>query len=225
MFVGFNVAFFPMHIAGLMGMPRRVYTYPEDLGWDWLNLVSTVGAFTLAAGVLVCLVDLAMQLSLRRRRRHAGNVWRAGTLEWLPNDVYGTRSIPVVTSREPLWDDAEPCRRRGGRALLPARRTRPVGRETLVTSPIEAAPQYLLQVPGPSWRSFLAAVFTAAFFLLLTVKLVVAGICLRRAGACHDHRLAVADRSGTQSSACRHRRRHPSAGLCHRTRSRTRGGP
>ena len=67
-----------------------------------------------------------------------------------------------------LADDVE-----AGRYFLPGAPTG--GRETLVTSPIEAAPQYLLQVPGPSWRSFFAALFTAAFFLLLTVKLVVAG--------------------------------------------------
>src|SRR3546814_3190073 len=55
MFVGFNVAFFPMHLTGLRGMPRRVYTYPAEMGWDGLNLVSTAGAFLLAAGVLVFL--------------------------------------------------------------------------------------------------------------------------------------------------------------------------
>ena len=53
MFTGFNVAFFPMHLTGLRGMPRRVFTYPEALGWDWLNLISTIGAFVFAAGFLV----------------------------------------------------------------------------------------------------------------------------------------------------------------------------
>src|SRR3546814_15704092 len=55
LFVGFNLAFFPMHITGLLGMPRRVYTYPAELGWDGLNLTSTVGAFVIAAGVLIFL--------------------------------------------------------------------------------------------------------------------------------------------------------------------------
>ncbi|MDP9137307.1 MAG: cytochrome c oxidase subunit I [Pseudomonadota bacterium] len=171
LFIGFNVTFFPMHFAGLMGMPRRIYTYPQDMGWDWLNLLSTVGAFTVAAGVLVCLADLACNFRFTLSAS-AGNVWRAGTLEWLPNDVYGTRSIPVVSGREPLWDDAKLADDvEAGRYFLPGTLTG--GRETLVTSPVEAAPQYLLQVPGPSWRSFFAAVFTAAFFLLLTVKLVL----------------------------------------------------
>ena len=175
-FIGFNVAFFPMHIAGLMCMPRRVYTYPEGLGWDWPNLISTVGAFMVAAGVLVCLVDIAVNFRFSVSD-NAGNVWRAGTLEWLPNDAFGARSIPIVSTRDPLWQDPDLARDvEAGRYFLPGTVTG--GRETLVTSPVEAAPQYVLQVPGPSWRSFLAAVFMAAFFLLLTVKLVeVATAC------------------------------------------------
>src|SRR5690606_25411020 len=104
MFVGFNVAFFPMHLTGLLGMPRRVYTYPAELGWDTLNMISTVGAFMFAAGVLVFVVDL-----LRRFRPtmsdSAGNIWQAGTLEWLPNGAYAARSVPRVTDRDPLWSE------------------------------------------------------------------------------------------------------------------------
>jgi cytochrome c oxidase subunit I+III len=170
-FVGVNLAFFPMHFAGLLGMPRRVYTYPGGLGWDWPNLLSTAGAFTIALGVLLCLVDLARNFRFTPSEP-AGNVWKAGTLEWLPNGAYGPRSIPTVEDREPLWsqpglaDEVEQ-----GRHFLPGTATG--GRETLVTGPVDAAPQYVLLVPGPSWRSFWAAVFMAAFFLLLTVKLVV----------------------------------------------------
>ena len=174
MFIGFNTAFFPMHIAGLMGMPRRVYTYGEGLGWEWYNLISTVGAFMLAAGILLCLVDLAMNFRFAMSGT-AGNIWKAGTLDWLPNEMYGTRSIPIIASREPMWDDAELAGDvHKGRYYLPGATTG--GRETLVTSPVDAVPQYLLQVPGQSWRSFLAAVFTAAFFLLLTVKLITLAI-------------------------------------------------
>ncbi|MBC8036160.1 MAG: cytochrome ubiquinol oxidase subunit I, partial [Rhizobiales bacterium] len=138
--------------------------------WEWYNLVSTMGAFVVAAGVLVCLVDLAINFRFSSSKP-AGNVWRAGTLEWLPNHAYGTRSIPPVSTLKPLWDDAKLAGDvEAGRYYLPGAPTG--GRETLVTSAVEAIPQYVLQVPGPSWRSFLAAVFTAAFFLLLTVKLV-----------------------------------------------------
>ncbi|HYD06661.1 MAG TPA: cytochrome c oxidase subunit I, partial [Reyranella sp.] len=169
-FVGVNLAFFPMHIAGLLGMPRRVYTYPAGLGWDWPNLLSTVGAFVIALGVLLCLVDLARNFRFTVSEP-AGNVWSSGTLEWLPNGVYGPRSIPAVDDRDPLWsraglaDEVEQ-----GRHFLPGTRTG--GRETLVTGAFDAAPHYVQRVPGPSWRSFWAAVFMAGFFLLLTVKLV-----------------------------------------------------
>ncbi|TFZ01384.1 cbb3-type cytochrome c oxidase subunit I [Ramlibacter rhizophilus] len=169
MFIGFNLAFFPMHITGLEGMPRRVYTYPAEMGWGTLNMLSTVGAYMIAAGVLVFLVDLAMHF--RMTGENAGNVWNAGTLEWLPSGNYANRSIPFVTSREPLWDQPKLSKDvEDGQYYLPNAPTG--GRETIVTSPIDAKPQYLLQMPGYGWSPFLAAVFTAAFFLLLTVKLV-----------------------------------------------------
>jgi cytochrome c oxidase subunit I+III len=93
-----------MHIIGLVGMPRRVWTYPGGLGWDTLNLVSTVGAFILAAGVLAILIDLAC--NFRPSSNPVGNLWGAGTLEWLRGEVYSMRSIPHVTSRDPLWGPA-----------------------------------------------------------------------------------------------------------------------
>jgi len=175
MFVGFNVAFFPMHITGLMGMPRRVWTYSSSMGWDGLNLVSTIGAYILAAGILLFIFDLTRRFSLRRRSE--ANPWGAGTLEWLPSDVYSSRSIPHVTSREPLWDQPRLAEHvKAGAYYLPNAPTG--GRETLITTPVEAGPQYLLRIPGPSWTHFFAAIFTAAFFLLLTVKMVVpAAIC------------------------------------------------
>jgi len=98
----FNVAFFTMHITGLYGMPRRVYTYEAHLGWDLLNMVSTVGAFIFAAGVLLFTIDIVR--TLRRPTKDSGNPWNAPTLEWLPSDYYGNRSIPLVTSTNPLWD-------------------------------------------------------------------------------------------------------------------------
>jgi cytochrome c oxidase subunit I+III len=171
MFAGLNIAFFPMHITGLIGMPRRVYTYPAGMGWDALNLVSTIGAFLIAAGVALFLFDLVRKFRMASED-NAGNVWNAGTLEWLPNGNYSNRSIPIVESREPLWEqpnlaaDVE-----AGRYYLPNAPTG--GRETIVTSPVDAAPQFLLRMPMPGWAPVMAAWFTAGFFLLLTVKLVV----------------------------------------------------
>ncbi len=170
MFIGVNVTFFPMHITGLAGMARRVWTYPQGLGWDGLNLLSTVGAFVIAAGVAVVLVDLL--LHFRPAGRVDTNPWKAGTLDWLPMDDYAIRSIPRVTSREPLWETPklrEEVDR--GQHYLPGVATG--GRETIVTSAIDAEPQYLARLTGPSWWPLLAGVGTAAFFLALTVKLTV----------------------------------------------------
>jgi cytochrome c oxidase subunit I+III len=169
-FSGFNIAFLPMHVTGLIGMPRRVYTYPAGMGWDALNLVSTLGAFILALGVLVFLIDLARNLR-PTSAEPAGDIWQANTLEWLPNHTFAARSIPIVTSRDPLWDQPNLARDvEAGRYYLPGTATG--RRETIVTSAVEARPDYLLRLPGPGWAHVLAAVFTAGFFLLLTVKAV-----------------------------------------------------
>jgi cytochrome c oxidase subunit I+III len=171
MFVGFNVAFLPMHLSGLLGMPRRVYTYPAGLGWDGLNLVSTIGAFMLAAGVALFLFDLLRKFRMASED-NAGNVWNAGTLEWLPNGNYSNRSIPIVASRDPLWDQPGIAKDvEDGHYYLPNAPTG--GRETIVTSPLDAQPQFLLRMPFPGWAPLVAAWFTAGFFLLLTVKLVI----------------------------------------------------
>jgi cytochrome c oxidase subunit I+III len=167
MFAGINLAFFPMHFSGLLGMPRRVYSYPADLGWNTLNLLSTLGAYMFAAGVLACLVDVARTV-LRSERAH-GNPWRGGTLEWLPARDYGVRSIPSVISREPLWDQPGLAEQvEAGRHWLPG--TVFGGRETLVTSARNAHPLHLLRLPTDGWSPLLAAVGTAGFFLLLTVE-------------------------------------------------------
>jgi cytochrome c oxidase subunit I+III len=170
MFAGLNVAFLPMHLTGLLGMPRRVHTYAEGLGWDGLNLVSTVGAFLLAAGVFVVLLDVL--LHLRVAGKVDANVWGAGTLEWLPADNYGLRSIPRVESREPLWDHPELAREvNSGQHYLPGTATGQ--RETIVTSPIDARPQYLLVLSSWSLLPLAAGAGTAAFFIFLTVKMPI----------------------------------------------------
>jgi cytochrome c oxidase subunit I+III len=170
-FGGFNIAFFPMHITGLLGMPRRVYTYPAGLGWDALNLVSTAGAFMIALGVALFIFDFARRFR-PSSEENAGNVWDAGTLEWLPNGDYANRSIPIVESAYPLWDQPRLAELvNAGAYYLPGSATGK--REALITAPLDGAPQYVLQMPPPGWAPFLAAIFTAAFFMLLTVKLVV----------------------------------------------------
>jgi cytochrome c oxidase subunit I+III len=168
-FTGTHVTFFPMHLVGLMGMPRRVYTYPENLEWDQFNLTSTIGAFMIGAGVLLLVIDLMRNFRFSTGDS-AGNIYGGGTLEWAANALYSTRSIPVVTSRYPLWDQPNLSKdMEDGRYLLPNSATGE--RETIVTSTQLAEPEYLQRIPGPGWPHVLAAMFTAGFFLLLTVQL------------------------------------------------------
>ena len=177
MFSGMHITFLPMHLTGLMGMPRRVYTYLPGMEWEWTNLLSTIGAFILGAGVLVFLVDLARNFRFTVDD-NAGNIFGGGTLEWLPTGLYSARSIPVVRSRTPLWDNPDLAREvEEGRHFLPHSATGL--RETLITSPVRAEPQYLQVMMGPSVWPLLGAVFTAGFFLLLTVQAYVLSVaCL-----------------------------------------------
>jgi cytochrome c oxidase subunit I+III len=104
-FIGFNVTFFPMHIVGLLGMPRRVYTYPPGLGWETLNLLSTVGAVVLAVGLFTVLGNVLW--SLRSGVPAQGDPWGGDTLEWStssPPPAYNFAVIPIVTSAHPNWD-------------------------------------------------------------------------------------------------------------------------
>ncbi|GGC12162.1 cytochrome c oxidase subunit I [Oxalicibacterium flavum] len=170
MFVGFNLAFFPMHIAGLLGMPRRVYTYSAEMGWDFWNMLSSIGALVLAVGVALFFADVFRLIG--RPARQNDNPWRASTMEWLSSEDYSSRSIPQVHSRDPLWDNPDLSREvEEGRHWLPGATTG--GRETLITSPVRALPTHVQVLPGDSWLPLLAAAGTAAFFLLLTVEWVV----------------------------------------------------
>ena len=168
MFIGFNIAFLPMHITGLRGMPRRVYTYPEGLGWDTLNLTSSIGAFVLATGILIIAIDV---LRPKRKQPHAErNPWNAGTLEWLeemPDQPWGVRSIPIVTNRYPLWADPDFIKKvdEGQFYLADAQEGR---RETLVTSVLDAEPEFCLRVPGPSFAPMVTAIFAGSAFITST---------------------------------------------------------
>ena len=105
-FIGFNVAFFPMHFLGMDGMPRRVYTYQSAFGWDFWNLVSTVGAFLLGASMHGFSLHNAFR-SLRKGEPAGNDPWDGRTLEWSiasPPPVYNFVSIPTVHSRDAFWD-------------------------------------------------------------------------------------------------------------------------
>jgi cytochrome c oxidase subunit 1 len=104
MFIGFNLAFAPMHILGLQGMPRRIPTYPDGMGWNFWNLIATVGAFVIALSVLVFIVNVVRS---RRRGEEAGDdPWDGRTLEWSipsPPPVYNFAEVPIVHARDDWW--------------------------------------------------------------------------------------------------------------------------
>jgi len=163
MFIGFNVAFLPMHFTGLRGMPRRVFTYPEGFGWEWLNLVSSIGAFVLAAGIAVIVYDVLWPR--RAERRIKQNPWNAGTLEWLTTDApWAVRTVPHVASRYPLWDDPDLARHvNEARYYLPDAAEEK--RETLITTPLDGEPVQCLRLPGNSFVPMVAAIFIGASFV------------------------------------------------------------
>ncbi|HVB25364.1 MAG TPA: cytochrome c oxidase subunit I [Ktedonobacteraceae bacterium] len=109
MLVGANLTFFPMHILGLLGMPRRIYTYPDNLGWNQLNLMETVGAFIIATAIMVFLWNFIV--TLRSGKAAGSDPWDAFTLEWdttSPPPHYNFADIPVVRSRRPFYDKKNP---------------------------------------------------------------------------------------------------------------------
>lgn len=115
--IGFNVTFFPMHFLGLLGMPRRVATYPANLGLDFWNMVSTIGVFILTAGILVYLYNL--KISLRDGELAGADPWDGRTLEWSipsPPPEYNFAHLPLVRGRDALWVE----KTHGSGRMLPA---------------------------------------------------------------------------------------------------------
>ncbi|WP_251031291.1 cytochrome c oxidase subunit I [Paraburkholderia strydomiana] len=157
-FIGFNVAFFPMHVLGLHGMPRRVWTYPHGMGWDGMNLAATIGALTIGVSVLLFIVN-AMH-SYRHGEVAGADPWGAGTLEWSttsPPPPHNFDALPVVHGRDPLWEpSAQPAYVSGLAAEA---------REVLSTTALDALPDLRLLFPSPSIWPFISAVATTVLFI------------------------------------------------------------
>lgn len=174
LFGGFNLNFFPLHHTGLAGMPRRVYTYPSGLGWEWSNLAASLGSVVFALGALVFLGGLAW--AAFRGRRAPDDPWGAGTLEWIatPPPVFNFRAVPAVETRYPLWEQAGLAASvRGGAGLL----ADPQGGRRLAqaSTEVEARPECVQNLPGPSWTPFLAALCFAVLFIgILTQSYAIA---------------------------------------------------
>jgi cytochrome c oxidase subunit 1 len=155
-FLGFHLTFMTMHFTGLMGMPRRVFTYPAGLGWDTLNLISTIGAFVLAFGLAIFLVNVA--LSLRRGEIAGDNPWGAASLEWAassPPRPYNFAHIPAVTSSTPLWEESLP--------VFSGLRVKE--RELVLTTVVDAQPDVRDPSPTPTIWPLLAALATTFMFI------------------------------------------------------------
>lgn len=170
LFVGANLTFFPMHFSGLEGMPRRVFTYPASLGIDALNMASSIGAFVFATGVGIICIDLCLS---PRRKLAERNPWNAGTLEWLahPKDEHwGIRSIPLIESRYPIWDQKDFMKKVDeGRYFLPdAEEGR---RETIITTALDARPLAVIRLGTPSVKPMLTAIALGGVFILTTYHL------------------------------------------------------
>jgi cytochrome c oxidase subunit I+III len=158
LFTGFNLTFFPMHLLGLHGMPRRVYTYPAETGWGPLNLVASAGALLMGLGVLVFLIDVAR--SVRHGAPAGDDPWHAGTLEWItssPPPSFNFLAVPTVNGVEPLWDNPPDQPRVTG--------LRNDRREFLVTFVTDGGPDHRTVSPDPSVWPCLTALATTGLFI------------------------------------------------------------
>jgi cytochrome c oxidase subunit I len=169
MFLGFNLAFLPMHLTGLLGMPRRVYTYNDYAGWHVLNLITSIGAFVLAIGVLLFFVNVLR--SLRIGAVAGSNPWDAPTLEWAvssPPPPYNFSVIPTLATRHPLWED----RLGGGGAVssLDHGMLLDEGKETIGTSALDGVPDMVLEMPKDSFAPLLLTLGLVAVFVGLLLK-------------------------------------------------------
>jgi cytochrome c oxidase subunit I+III len=169
-FIGFNGTFLVMHWTGLLGMPRRVYTYDTGLGWDMPNLISSVFSFVMAFGIATLLLDLV--LHWRYGRKAPLNPWNADTLEWAsgtPARSYNFASLPRIDTRHPLWDapDLPGTIATGQHALPHAAHGR---RETLGVDPVSGRVREVIHLPGNSWWPLVAGGLLALLCLALLLK-------------------------------------------------------
>ena len=157
-FIGFNLTFFPMHKLGLIGMPRRIYTYVAETGWGPLNFTATIGAAVLALGMLLYFGNALASMCWGRV---AGpDPWGGDTLEWAtssPPPHYNFLHIPVVSGREPLWHDPQSAPVITGLSTMK--------REVLVTRALDAEPDHRYVYPNPTVWPFLAAVATGGMLV------------------------------------------------------------
>src|SRR5690606_10490088 len=182
-FLGFHTTFLIMHVTGLMGMPRRVYTYDAGLGWDSTNLVSSIGGFVMVIGIGVIILDVV--LHFRFGSKAPQNPWNADTLEWAtstPPGAYNFISIPTIKTLHPLWEhpDLPETIASGQHALAELDHGR---RDILGTDAVTAQVREIIHIPSNSWLPLqLAAAIGVVCICLLArtyaLALGAAVVCL-----------------------------------------------
>ncbi|MBC8747263.1 cytochrome c oxidase subunit I [Paraburkholderia podalyriae] len=169
-FIGFNMTFFMMHLTGLLGMPRRVFTYSGDEGWNWLNLLSSVGSFVMTIGFALVVIDIIAQLRFGQRVRR--NPWQSTTLEWampIPPAPYAFASIPHMdaeTEKVPPGQLATSLARGEGYLGF----TRNGWQETLGVHMTSGEPEQLIVLPNSTYLPLVTALVTAAAVLAMLFK-------------------------------------------------------
>jgi cytochrome c oxidase subunit I+III len=177
-FVGSALTFFPMHIVGLLGMPRRQYTYPPNMGWDSYNLAETIGAYILAAGLVLLVANLVV--SYFRGAPAGDDPFGGATLEWStssPPPEYNYAVIPTVSSPYPMWDDED--RDEDIRKLNRGEMVLEQGHETPASTVLDANFDEVLEMPSSSpWPAISALMLTGIFAMLLVGHLVAMAVFL-----------------------------------------------
>jgi cytochrome c oxidase subunit I len=172
MLAGFNVGFFPMHLSGLLGMRRRVYTFDASEGISGLNLTTTIGAAVLGVGILLSFINFF--LSLRRGRIAGNNPWNADSLEWSttsPPKAHAFTHLPTVATLHPLWDEHDEFHDPAGSRVLDE------GRQTLSTTAFEAEPESVSEGEKETVTPLLMALaLGGALTAVLLQSLLAAGV-------------------------------------------------
>ncbi|MSQ24647.1 MAG: cytochrome c oxidase subunit I [Chloroflexi bacterium] len=173
MLIGFNLTFGPMHFLGVDGMPRRIFTYPAEMGWGTWNLVATIGAYIIGLSILVFIVNVFK--SLRSGDRAGADPWDGRTLEWTtssPPPHYNFAEIPVVHARDDFWVQKYPDLAGGH------------GGEIIASAPVAVAAavghdeHVYVHLPDPSYWPLITAsgIFVAGFGLLFFMLLLPVGL-------------------------------------------------
>jgi cytochrome c oxidase subunit 1/cytochrome c oxidase subunit I+III len=175
-FIGSNILFFPMHILGLDGMPRRNYTYPSNMGWTGLNLLETIGAYITAAGLILVVLNLGF--SLFRGARAGNNPFEGDTLEWSttsPPPPYNFPVIPRVSSPYAMWDIED--RADDARRLERGEQLLAEGHETQTSTVVDAHWDEIVEMPAESpWPVTFAVAMGLMFTFLLLGHWITAAV-------------------------------------------------